>query len=508
MGAAQTWLLRYFTALTIQSAGAAMPAEPVLNFAGSGFTVTDDPTNNRTTVTINTLGVPTGTGFVHVTGGAADPAARAINLASADVTGVLPTANQAAQSMLGDVTGTTAASVVSKIQGVAISGTPTANQVLVASGSTAAAWSSITSAMLPPLGGDVTGTLSANAIQSITPTGGTSVLVPFNASGFKSAAASFAVQDSGAVVRFSLETVHGRATFGGGGTDFKTVIGPLVGNETSYAALYLLANGVAPTAGNYALRSDSFDLVVSTTGNTGNIYFGNGTAWLGAFDGVNHRLHLGSANAGPLFFDWSVAAAPYMQSDTSATSLTIGTTNTAQTTITINATQAAATTAGGNITIAPQAGGATSGVPGAFIVNIAAPNGGSAENYTQFQRAGSSLVYIGTGTLATTYGILAFSGAPSAANYALQGNTSVTYLNAQTQIYLSISTGNYSTYTQNGFQLFSSTTSFGGGTGVLGIANRSTAPTSNPTGGGVLYAEGGALKWRGSNGTVTTIALA
>jgi hypothetical protein len=49
-------------------------------------------------------------------------------------------------------------------------------------------------------------------------------------------------------------------------------------------------------------------------------------------------------------------------------------------------------------------------------------------------------------------------------------------------------------------------TQFGSGVGVIGIANAPTAPTTNPTGGGVLYAEGGALKWRGSSGTVTTIA--
>lgn len=46
---------------------------------------------------------------------------------------------------------------------------------------------------------------------------------------------------------------------------------------------------------------------------------------------------------------------------------------------------------------------------------------------------------------------------------------------------------------------------YGGGVGVLFLPNASTAPTSNPTGGGILYVEGGALKWRGSAGTVTTI---
>ena len=48
--------------------------------------------------------------------------------------------------------------------------------------------------------------------------------------------------------------------------------------------------------------------------------------------------------------------------------------------------------------------------------------------------------------------------------------------------------------------------SFGSGTGVIFIAN-ATAPSSNPTGGGILYVEAGALKYRGSSGTVTTLAV-
>jgi hypothetical protein len=52
------------------------------------------------------------------------------------------------------------------------------------------------------------------------------------------------------------------------------------------------------------------------------------------------------------------------------------------------------------------------------------------------------------------------------------------------------------------------TDQFGGGAKVIGIANATTVPTTNPTGGGVLYVEGGALKFRGSSGTVTTIANA
>ena len=52
------------------------------------------------------------------------------------------------------------------------------------------------------------------------------------------------------------------------------------------------------------------------------------------------------------------------------------------------------------------------------------------------------------------------------------------------------------------------TSSVGGGTKVLALGNVGTAPTGNPTSGGVLYVEGGALKYRGSSGTITTIANA
>jgi hypothetical protein len=50
--------------------------------------------------------------------------------------------------------------------------------------------------------------------------------------------------------------------------------------------------------------------------------------------------------------------------------------------------------------------------------------------------------------------------------------------------------------------------SVGGGAGVVFIANATTIPTTNPTGGGILYVEAGALKYRGSSGTVTTLGNA
>lgn len=56
--------------------------------------------------------------------------------------------------------------------------------------------------------------------------------------------------------------------------------------------------------------------------------------------------------------------------------------------------------------------------------------------------------------------------------------------------------------------LMGSSAGAGSGSNVLGMANAIAVPSTNPTSGGVLYAEAGALKWRGSAGTVTQLAAA
>lgn len=49
---------------------------------------------------------------------------------------------------------------------------------------------------------------------------------------------------------------------------------------------------------------------------------------------------------------------------------------------------------------------------------------------------------------------------------------------------------------------------YGGGSGVIFIGNAGGAPGSTPTGGGILSSQSGALHWKGSSGTDTTIAPA
>jgi hypothetical protein len=95
----------------------------------------------------------------------------ALNLAGGAgyVSGTLPSANQVAQTMGGDVSGTTTSATVIKLQGHAISATaPTSNQVLQYVGST---WTPATLSF-NALSGDVTGTAGANTVISLTGTAG------------------------------------------------------------------------------------------------------------------------------------------------------------------------------------------------------------------------------------------------------------------------------------------------------------------------------------------------
>lgn len=64
----------------------------------------------------------------------------------------------------------------------------------------------------------------------------------------------------------------------------------------------------------------------------------------------------------------------------------------------------------------------------------------------------------------------------------------------------------YSFHVTQNFRI--NTTSVGAGVGVIGIGNATTVPAGNPNGGGVIYVEAGALKYRGSNGTITQLAAA
>jgi hypothetical protein len=64
-------------------------------------------------------------------------------------------------------------------------------------------------------------------------------------------------------------------------------------------------------------------------------------------------------------------------------------------------------------------------------------------------------------------------------------------------------------FASSAIQCGATSADLGGSAGfVLSMKNATTPPSTNPTGGGILYVDTGALKYRGSSGTVTTIAPA
>lgn len=89
---------------TVQDEGGGLTQRATINFIGAGVTCADNAGSTRTDCTIPGGGgsTPTGTGFVHITSGSQDAAAKTVDVSSADITGVLAAADFPA--LTGDVT--------------------------------------------------------------------------------------------------------------------------------------------------------------------------------------------------------------------------------------------------------------------------------------------------------------------------------------------------------------------------------------------------------------------
>lgn len=174
-----------------------------------------------------------------------------------------------------------------------------------------------------------------------------------------------------------------------------------------------------------------------------------------------------------------------------------------------------------NFTISPQAPGAgaastATGTPGSLVVNVAVPVSTGTEAGLSFRR--NTVVKgiiqacpsgVGLGAVGCLF--LGNSITPSATNYAMGSDGSTLAVNGPSELALGAG-GLFSGGSvmedigTTGVQLASRTQSFGGGTGVVGIANATGAPSSNPSGGGIVYENSGILTHRGSGGTITEVA--
>lgn len=231
---------------TIQNNGALVAAEPTLNIVGA-TSIVDDSANKRTTVTLGTgitqlsgdVTAGPGSGSVAATvvkaNGASVPAAGSlttgnvlqvsgasalsygpVNLAGGSnyISGTLPAGNQAAQTLGGELSGTTGAAVVA-------------------------------------------GPFSTGTLQWST---GTS-------------AAVFGTQKSGATLSLrsdnNIETAKFDATgvvlgkTAGGDAGLR--IAPLIGQETTFSAVWVGANAASPTGSNYAMAVSTTSFIFLST---------------------------------------------------------------------------------------------------------------------------------------------------------------------------------------------------------------------------------------------------
>lgn len=160
---------------------------------------------------------------------------------------------------------------------------------------------------------------------------------------------------------------------------------------------------------------------------------------------------------------------------------------------------------GETFTIHSQDHTATSGtnVAGNFIIRAGDSSGSGA---TQNDGGVLSLVG-GTATGATTNNggdvlITAGNGATSAGNVSLRSADNTTRIQVRSDDTCLIGGSGVNT------SFFAAASNYQSMSGGMFIGNASAEPTGNPTSGGFLFVDGGALKWRGSSGTITTIAPA
>jgi len=158
--------------------------------------------------------------------------------------------------------------------------------------------------------------------------------------------------------------------------------------------------------------------------------------------------------------------------------------------------------------LTPQA--ATSGANPSFRWTVANDTGltASTEVNHRLHTSGSYTWNAGNITLQRDFSITAptftISGGASTITYGVTFSVVQPTAGASTSI-----TNRLAALLQGSVSIGNSTApTLGGGDGVIFIANATTAPTTNPTNGGILYVEAGALKYRGSSGTVTTLGVA
>jgi hypothetical protein len=276
-----------------------------------------------------------------------------------------------------------------------------------------------------------------------------------------------------------------------------------------FTALWMGAS-ISPTSSTYTLTSDGTTYTILNAPTSGQLILRTGNANVADYNSTlaNFWTLQSSLQLLGSTVEFGVAVA-----SPTITQVTPGS-DVAAINMTIQAQSAEATASthltGGNLILQAGSGATTNGTPGNVLANIPPLSGSGSEGYFGMERNGSLQFAVGSipGQAGAQGGLwLGAAGlAPSGSNFTMQAAGSFLSINTPgTLMDFEIAVATIMQMTANGLQI-GTTASFGSGANVLGISNATTAPTTNPSGGGVLYASGGALYWRSSSGTITTIA--
>jgi hypothetical protein len=493
----------------------------------------------------------TGTGFVHQTSGVLDAAARAVNLATTDVTGVLAIANGgtnlSAVGPTGSVLGVSGG-VYAFLTVLSTSLLPaiTLTQDVTGSG---AGGSIVTTVVQARAGvfafgssGSITWVNSATAtlVQPTPTTDIAPTAFMITAQGAWTGASTHVtganlILQGGAPANSSSnggdvivnKTISAGATNAGGfqvQCNNTVLIRMGAYSGTSYGTIWFLDGG-APSASNWSFLGNSGSSYFNAPSST--LYFGIGASYVATI--TASQFQLGASYLTPQYsFDLSATAKQHFT--VNATTATIVydavTSDVATALFTIQGQNAFASASthltGGSIAIAPGTGATTNGTPGNLNVTLGAASGTGSEAQLAVFRSSDTSPRFAAGTVAALSNrgsawITNGSNAISNTNYFVSGDgTSFTYFNAPISLGLVLNGATFAQYiTANGIQFFLGVNDFGGGTGVIGMTAAATNPTSNPftEANGILwqnaagFASGTAsLQFRGGNGAITTLA--
>jgi hypothetical protein len=423
-------------------------------------------------------------------------------------------------SLSGDVSGAVSATSVDKLKGISAPGVaPSAGQFLKAVSSSALTYAVLTGADVPSPAGDVTGTYAATTVVGLTGSAGATAVHMASLTWDVGVANPNLLQTArstdAAPSNLTLTPQAPWASATGANRksgDLLIALSAPTNSGTSEARL------TVKRAGTQQAAVGCYDSALTTHAGA---WFGNGapsSSNPAFFGNGTDASYLNVPTAGSIFFSFGAnasAAGSVQLTESGGLAWAIASAGAG-----ISQQARATDAACSNLSLGPQApfASATGGnrTPGSLIVNLAIPtNSGTAEGFFTIKRGGTQLLSLGTFTGATSSGVIwCGNAAPSTTNWCFAADgTANSYFNGVSAVYLTIGAAPAAATSvflaAGGLSFFNGNTSdFGGGVGVVHVHNRTTAPTSNPTNGGLLYVESGALKYRGSGGTITTIAAA